>query len=901
MLSFRSSAALAAVRGCRLAKGPLRSSLRLPRAVVPAAAAQVSEPWRRHFASPADSSLTTRSTVIQLLSNIGSKREVQQYLSHFSSVSSQQFAVIKVGGAIITEHLEALVSALAFLAQIGLYPVVVHGAGPQLNKILEDAGVEPQFEGGIRITDGKTLGIARSLFLQENLKLVEELENVGVRARPITSGVFGAEFLDKEKYDLVGKITSVDKNPIEASIRAGCLPIMTSMSETSDGQVLNVNADVAAGELARALQPLKIVYLSEKGGLFNGDTKEKISAINLDEEYEDLMSGRHWWVRHGTRLKIKEMNDLLADLPRTSSVAIIHPSDLQKELFTDTGAGTLIRRGNKVHVNTKLSQFEDLEAFKKVLVRDREALDAAATVDRYVQHLDQRDFKAYFDEPMEALAIVLPPQGGASMAQLATFTITKAGWLTNVADNVFAALLRDNPKLVWTVKSDDENLTWFFDKAEGSLSREGEVLFWTGIETGDEVMKLMLEFGRSGRELFGDVNLENRLQKAARNIPQQQQMRAYSTTSRSSNALRDSRHSRRTPLMPFTRSYATQTTNPNPPFGTKNNSNQTPSKVALIGARGYTGQALINLLNLHPYMDLRSVSSRELAGRPLVGYEKRDITYENLSHEDVKKMTDIDVWVMALPNGVAKPWIDSIEEANGNSLIIDLSADYRFNPNWTYGLPELVDRSTIARAKRISNPGCYATAAQLGIAPLLPYITKEPAGPTIFGVSGYSGAGTKPSPKNDVENLTNNIIPYSIALDVHEREISEQLGCSVSFIPHVAVWFQGIHHSINIPLTKTFTSRDIRNLYQERYEGESLVKVVGESPSVKTIAGSHGVEIGGFGVHSSGKRVVINATIDNLLKGAATQALQNINLARGYSEYEGIPLCESDRGGNMKF
>ena len=110
-------------------------------------------------------------------------------------------------------------------------------------------------------------------------------------------------------------------------------------------------------------------------------------------------------------------------------------------------------------MNTKLSQFEDIEAFKKVLVRDREALDAAATIDRYVQHLGQREFKAYFDEPMEALAIVLPPQEGTSMAQLATFTITKAGWLTNVADNVFTALLRDNPKLVWTVKSDDENLT----------------------------------------------------------------------------------------------------------------------------------------------------------------------------------------------------------------------------------------------------------------------------------------------------------------------------------------------------------------------------------------------------------------------------------------------------------
>ena len=124
-----------------------------------------------------------------------------------------------------------------------------------------------------------------------------------------------------------------------------------------------------------------------------------------------------------------------------------------------SSAGTLIRRGNKVHMNTKLSQFEDVETLKKVLIRDREALDAAATIDRYVQHLGQRDFKAYFDEPMEALAIVLPPQEGSSMAQLATFTITRAGWLTNVADNVFAALLRDNPKLVWTVKSDDENLT----------------------------------------------------------------------------------------------------------------------------------------------------------------------------------------------------------------------------------------------------------------------------------------------------------------------------------------------------------------------------------------------------------------------------------------------------------
>ena len=438
MFSTRTSTARA-VRGCwqaRARKSYLRSR---PSTSILPASSLVS---RRHYVSNADSSLATRSTVIQLLSNIGSKREVQQYLSHFSSVSSQQFAVIKVGGAIITDYLDVLASALAFLNHVGLFPIVVHGAGPQLNRLLEAEGVEPQFEDGIRITDGKTLETARSLFLAENLKLVESLEDLGVRARPITSGIFTADYLDKEKYQLVGKINKVDKAPIESAIRARCLPILTSMAETVDGQVLNVNADVAAGELARALQPLKIVYLSEKGGLFNGDTKEKISAINLDEEYEDLM--QQWWVRHGTRLKIKEMKELLTDLPRTSSVAIIHPADLQKELFTDSGAGTLIRRGNKVHVKTDLSQFEDLEELKEVLVRDREALDARATVDRFVQSLEGQDFRAYFDEPKEALAIVFPPRDGSLMAKLATFTITKAGWLTNVADVCSAPLLSNN-------------------------------------------------------------------------------------------------------------------------------------------------------------------------------------------------------------------------------------------------------------------------------------------------------------------------------------------------------------------------------------------------------------------------------------------------------------------------
>ncbi|KAI1090055.1 Aspartate/glutamate/uridylate kinase [Rostrohypoxylon terebratum] len=843
---------------------------------------------------------TTRAAVIQVLNNVGSKREVQQYLSHFSSVSSQQFAVIKVGGAILTDYLDELCSSLSFLYHVGLYPIIVHGAGPQLNKLLEEAGVEPEFEEGIRITDGKTLGIARRLFLAENLKLVQRLEEMGVRARPITSSVFTADYLNKDKWKFVGKITDVNKEPIQTAIENGYLPILTSMAETREGQVLNVNADVAAGELAREFEPLKVVYLSEKGGLFDGNV-QKISAINLDEEFDHIMAQP--WCKFGTRLKIREIKELLETLPRSSSVAIIHPADLQKELFTDSGAGTLIRRGDKLMTAESVADFSDLGKLKDVLVRDREVRDARATVDRYLDFLQGRKFKAYFDEPMKALAVVLDPSPDQSYSTLATLTITKSGWLTNVADNLFAAIKKEYPSLVWTVKADDENLTWFFDKSDGSIVRGNDVMFWYGIEPGEELNKLMREFTIHGRAMLGDSNLESRLHRAAQIASENlrahfasgsaaNQARGYSTLARrpALGAIPKSAFSH----MPR-RGFATAT-NPNPPYGKKHASNTQPSRVALIGARGYTGQNLISLINSHPNFELRHVSSRELEGKKLEGYTKKEIIYENLSFDDVYEMEKkgkIDVWVMALPNGVCKPFVDAVNRAKDEtssredkSVIVDLSADYRFDKSWTYGLPELVKRSQIAQATHISNPGCYATAAQLGISPLVGHLGGQPS---VFGVSGYSGAGTKPSPKNNVENLTNNIIPYSLTDHIHEKEISNQLGVDVGFIPHVAVWFQGIHHTINIPLNKTMTSRDIRQMYQDRYAGEKLVKVVGEAPLVKAISGKHGVEIGGFAVHSSGKRVVICVTIDNLLKGAATQCLQNMNLARGYAEYEGIP------------
>jgi acetylglutamate synthase len=137
------------------------------------------------------------------------------------------------------------------------------------------------------------------------MKLVAALEKLGTRARPITSGDFTADYLlDKDEYGLVARITCVDERLLEAAIRAGALPILTSRAESPAGQILNVNADTtAAGELAKEREPLKIVVLNDKGGLFHCVTGERLDVINLGEEYDDLM--KQPWVRFGTNLKLR--------------------------------------------------------------------------------------------------------------------------------------------------------------------------------------------------------------------------------------------------------------------------------------------------------------------------------------------------------------------------------------------------------------------------------------------------------------------------------------------------------------------------------------------------------------------------------------------------------------------
>ncbi|WP_282246388.1 N-acetyl-gamma-glutamyl-phosphate reductase [Stenotrophomonas sp. PS02300] len=314
---------------------------------------------------------------------------------------------------------------------------------------------------------------------------------------------------------------------------------------------------------------------------------------------------------------------------------------------------------------------------------------------------------------------------------------------------------------------------------------------------------------------------------------------------------------------------------------------KTTFTVGIVGARGHTGAELVKLIAAHPQLALGFVSSRELAGQRVADTYPEiagELAFETLD-ADAVAAKGVDAVILALPNNLSAPFVTALDAARPDTVIVDLSADHRFEGSWYYGLPELT-RGDYTGQKHISNPGCYATAMQLAISPLLDQLAGPPQ---CFGVSGYSGAGTSPSDKNNPELLRDNLMPYALTNHVHEREVTAHLRVPVEFMPHVAPHFRGITMTVNLWLQQPLAREQIVDAYRRFYADEPLIEILDEAPWVSRIAGRHGVQIGGFDVAPGGKRVVVVATLDNLLKGAATQAMQNLNLALGLDELTSIP------------
>ena len=411
----------------------------------------------------------TRQTIIRLLSSMASAKEINQYLSRFSQMDAKRFAVVKVGGAVLRDDMEALTSSLSFLQQVGLNPIVVHGVGPQLDACLQAHGIEKKIINGLRVTDASILGYVRQTFQLANLALVEALQQQGARAFSITSGVFQAEYFDRHTLGYVGAVASVDLALVDRSLDSGFIPVIASLGETAEGQIVNINADFAVNALIKKLQPYKIIFLTGTGGLLDAEGKI-IDSINLSTEYDALI--HQPWLQGGMKLKIQQIKDILDNLPVSSSVSITCPADMAKELFTHKGSGTLVRKGERV---MKYTRWEDVDS--KRLRQLIESSFGRVLVDDYFQQTPVDC--VYISENYRAALVISNIKG---ICYLDKFAVSDVAQGEGLGRAVWDIMRHDIPRLFWRSRSNNPINTFYFAQAEGCIKHAQWNVFWYGIQ-----------------------------------------------------------------------------------------------------------------------------------------------------------------------------------------------------------------------------------------------------------------------------------------------------------------------------------------------------------------------------------------------------------------------------------
>ena len=420
--------------------------------------------------------LQTRQTIVRLLSSMASAKEIDQYLKRFSHLDAKRFAVVKVGGAVLRDDLEALTSSLDFLQEVGLTPIVIHGAGPQLDEQLAAAGIEKRTVNGLRVTSPEALAIVRRVSQAENLKLVESLQGMNARATSIVGGVFEADYIDRAALGLVGEVKGVNLAPIEASLKAGSIPVIASLGETGSGQILNINADFAANELVQVLQPYKIVFLTGTGGLLDNEGRV-IDSINLSTEYEHLIAQP--WINGGMRVKIEQIKALLDKLPLTSSVSITRPAELAKELFTHKGSGTLVRRGERVQ---RYASWDGVDRAR--LTALIESSFGRRLVPDYFERTRLK--RAYISENYRTAVILTEEAEGIYLDKFAVLEEAQGEGLGRA---VWQVMREETPSLFWRSRHGNPVNPFYYAESDGCYKQEKWKVFWYGLDDFDAIAR----------------------------------------------------------------------------------------------------------------------------------------------------------------------------------------------------------------------------------------------------------------------------------------------------------------------------------------------------------------------------------------------------------------------------
>lgn len=411
--------------------------------------------------------LSTRQTIVQLLSNMQDGKEIRSYLQRFADAGESRFAVIKIGGAILDTQLEETASALAFLHTVGLTPIVIHGAGPQLDAALAARGVDSPKIDGLRVTTPEVMDVARDVFIGENIKLVEAVRAQGVDADSLAAGVIEADYLNKEKFGFVGEPTNVRLGLIRSVVKSGAVPIVTCLGVAPGGQLLNINGDAATRALVGALQPMKIVFLSAVGGLLDKHGRQ-MHSINLASDYERLMNAD--WVEGGMRLKLQEIKRVLDALPLTSSVSITTPQGLIRELFTHGGSGTLVRMGERIEIYNEKSALDRARAERLI-----ESSFGRRLMPSWWDELEF--YRAHMSESYRAGAILARLD---DMIYLDKFAVIEEARGEGLSRTVWRELLKHEASFFWRSRTANAFNAFYNEVCSGAVKKGDWTVYWRG-------------------------------------------------------------------------------------------------------------------------------------------------------------------------------------------------------------------------------------------------------------------------------------------------------------------------------------------------------------------------------------------------------------------------------------
>jgi N-acetyl-gamma-glutamyl-phosphate reductase len=330
-------------------------------------------------------------------------------------------------------------------------------------------------------------------------------------------------------------------------------------------------------------------------------------------------------------------------------------------------------------------------------------------------------------------------------------------------------------------------------------------------------------------------------------------------------------------------------------------------KAGIIGASGYTGGEHLRLLVNHPNVKLELATSRSLTGKPVTSTHKHlesflDLKYENSEAGEIKDRCDV-VFV-AVPHGSAMDYVPEL--LDGGTKVIDLSADYRLETSLfeevyetphkdprkaVYGLVELHPEA--AEEDFVANPGCFPTGTILAAAPLAAAGLIDIA--VFDSKSGISGAGIAPTQTSHYPNLAENITAYKLTAHRHRAEIFQELNRldqklrNINFTPHVIPSIRGIFTTAHLFTKETLSNDDLKTIYEDFYRERPFIRFPSGIPTLTAVRGTNFCDIG-FEADKENNRVVVLSAIDNLVKGASGQAIQNMNLMFGLDEKLGLWL-----------